>query len=360
MKKFAKKAIKVICFICIFSLLFAGAQFVLHYRWSYDEDIYTRNIDYSNQPANSIDVLYFGTSEVYAGVAPIVTYGTEGITGYNFAVTYKSAVTTYYQLLYALKYQTPKVVVCDFASLYSDSLPSDVEPLYRKIYETMPDKEIKEKLLEDIYRLDSSQDKLYWEFPLLRYHSLWSELHRSNFKLDNVYDEEYKTYHKGCMLCNSDFKGENYPITKSLWKTEESHQKFSDISIKYYDMFIKECQTKGIKVVAVNTPKIHDAKLSTSRYYQLKSFFNSRNVEYLNYNTYENVKKMNLNFLDHYYNDAHLNISGAVIFSKTLAKDLMKICSFEDHRKEEDFINSWGNDYKLFQKDILGFIRNKK
>ena len=200
MKTVIKRIIKAVSFVVAFVILFSATQSVLHYRWTKDEDLYTRNLDYKNQPKGSIDVLYFGTSEMYAGVDPIVTYESEGITGYNFAVTNTSAVTTYFQLRYALKYQTPKVVACDFSALYSDWLPSEVEQLYRKVYETMPDQDIKDQLLNDVLMLDDNQDYWSWKFPLLRYHSMWNELSFSNFLPDYTFDHEYKLYKKGSLM----------------------------------------------------------------------------------------------------------------------------------------------------------------
>ena len=184
MKMIIRRLLKLVSFALVFVVLFYACQFVFHYRWSQDEDLYTRNLDFENQPSGSIDVIYFGTSEMYAAVAPVITYASEGITGYNFAVTSKSAVTTYYQLLYALKHHTPQVVVCDFEALFSDSLPDTTETLYRKVYETMPDKEIKNQLLSEIMKLDPNQNYLSWKFPFLRYHSIWSELRPSNFSPD--------------------------------------------------------------------------------------------------------------------------------------------------------------------------------
>ena len=105
--------------VCILILIcipvFLYVQNVLHYRWP--DDTYSKLVDYAGQPQDSIDVAVFGTSEMYAAYAPVVTYREQGITGFNFAVQNRSAVTTYYQFRYMLKHQTPKLVVCDFVCL---------------------------------------------------------------------------------------------------------------------------------------------------------------------------------------------------------------------------------------------------
>ena len=93
-----KYLIRAAVFLLLFALCFSGAQSILHYRWSGNENLYTRNIRYSQAAPDSIDVLCLGTSELYAAYDPIVTYEEAGITGYNFAITFRCAMTAYYQL----------------------------------------------------------------------------------------------------------------------------------------------------------------------------------------------------------------------------------------------------------------------
>ena len=353
MKIWIKRIVKAVSFLLIFAIVFSACQFVLHYRWAGDEDIYTRNTDFERQPENSLDVLYFGTSEIYAGVSPIITYASEGITGYNFAVSYKSAITAYYQLLYALKHQTPKIVVCDFDSLFEDELPSqDNEALYRKIYETMPDKTIRRQLLSDILRYDRSQDYLSWRFPLLRYHSIWSDLKKENFEPDDQIDPDYKSYEKGALLNSKAFIGEGYDVTPDLWRSEGKDLKLSDVSVTFYDRFIEACKEKGIKVVAVITPKIAHAARITNRWPLMKEYLDSRGVDYLLYNSFEQVERMQLSFEEHYYDTGHLNTIGALVFSETLAADLKERYGLASRKEDPTVAAEWDAAYSLFVKEL--------
>ena len=193
-----KYIIRAVAFALLFCLCFGAAQSVLHYRWGMDNDaLYTRNILYSQIPAGTIDVLAIGTSELYDGFSPIVAYEEEGFTGYNFAMTFRSALTEYYQLQYILEYQTPSVLLCDFRSLYEDMLPSDAEPVHRKVVACMPDKILKEQLIREICQVDKSQSYLTWKIPLFRYHSMWSQLTDVEFSRDDRLLPGYSSYRKG-------------------------------------------------------------------------------------------------------------------------------------------------------------------
>lgn len=348
-----KIVIKIICFVIIFSCLFMMIQNVLHYRWLGHEALYTRNLDYANQPEGSIDVICFGTSEIYAAYDPIVTYYEAGITGYNFAISWRSAVTVYYQLLYALKYQTPSVVLCDFSSLYDNQLPGEVERLYRKVVDCMPDRTVKNQLINTICELDPSQSYLSWKYPLLRYHSMWSELTEENFMEDYIYDEEYPLYAKGALLSTDYYDGDVFEISPDLWGYSEAETNFSNISVKYYDMFIEECQNRGIKVVAVLPPKLNAASQYASRWEAMKEYFDSRDVSYLNYNTYDQVIRLNVTLEADYYDSAHLNIYGSIKFSKILAQDLRTEFDLMDHRDDAEYVDEWQTPLALFLDNFI-------
>lgn len=350
MKKFALRAL---CFALIFVILFAAAQSVLHYRWAGDEDLYTRNQDYAAQPQGSIDYLVFGTSELYAAIDPIVTYHTAGITGYNFAVTFRSAVTAYYQMMYALKHQTPKVVICDFVSMYDDSLPVGNDPLYNKVVDTMPDSQIRETMIRDICAIGKDQSYLAWEFPLLRYHSMWSELKAENFTRDHVVNAAYPGYAKGARLENRGYGDTLFPITPELWNPKPEVDTFSEVSLKYYGMMIEECRKRGIRFAAVLPPKIRDAAQYAFRYDALKTYFDEMGVECFNYNTYEQVTGIGLTLEEDYYDALHLNLHGSVKFSEALGRDLRERFDLPDRRQDAAVAESWNRWWEEFEKECL-------
>ncbi len=352
MKKYIPR---IIAFIVLFVLIFYLAQYVLHYRWATNDDLYTRNINYMKQPADSIDVLYFGTSETHAMCTPIITYAEKGITGYNFAISHRSAVTAYYQLLFALKHQNPKVVVCDFSSLYDPALPDTKnDPIYRKVVDCMPDKEIKSALLKDIRRLGDDRDFLSWIFPLFRYHGMWSELTEDDFLPDHVYNEDVYGFEKGALL-STQFENEvdgfsDYEVSEDYWDAERVDKTPAEISVEYYDKFIAECYSRGIFVVAVYTPTLRSAKDFTSRWESTREYLESRNVMILNYNNYEQYKRMGLVWEDDYYDMDHFNMNGAIKGSRILAEDLDNMFDLDDRRTDPEVAALWDKDYDDFVK----------
>ncbi|MBE5850376.1 MAG: hypothetical protein E7298_09495 [Lachnospiraceae bacterium] len=352
-----KNLVKIITFFILFAFVFIHIQNIIHYRWIGDEDLYSRNIDYSKASKSSIDVLCFGTSELWAAYAPIITYEESGITGYNFAIPHRSAVTAYYQLMYALKYQTPRVVMCDFSALYDDRLPSESDGIYEKVVDSLPDNRLKFELIKDICTIEPSQSFTTWLFPLLRYHTMWSELKEINFLPDYIYDNSYPIYQKGSWLNDEPFDRESCSfssITPDLWEfAERDTSSFSSTNLRYYDMMINECQSRGIKVVALLPPKISSGSEYAARYATKKEYFDSKNVYCLNYNTYEQVERMGLNLETDYSDGAHLNSNGAIKFSRYLANDLNTLLDLPDHRNDPYYYDEWTNAVRYFNNVYL-------
>ena len=348
-----KKRIRdLLIIILAFILCLCCTAFVLDYRWVKDEDIYTKNIAYEREPEESIDVLYFGTSELYTAILPIITYEEEGFTGFNFGVSRKSAMTQYYQLVYALKHQTPRVVVCDFSSLFDGELADENEELYRKIVTTMPDREVKNALIKEILARDKSQEALYWYVPFLRYHGIWSQLTKDNFYPANTYNEEYKDYLKGTLLFDRGYKDEYIAIEPELWEAEPSQEGPTELSIEFYDKFIDLCREKDIEVVALSLPKPGRTKEYVCRKAAQDEYLTSRGVRLYEYSSYEEMQRLELTLEGDYFNSSHLNVNGAVKFTRDFAHRLKADYNLPDRREDKAFKEGWEEPLWEFKSDF--------
>lgn len=348
-----KRVLSIISFILIFSLLFSMFQRMFTQKW---EGRYTRYEDYKNLRDEDVDVLAFGTSEIWAGYDPIVTYHEQGITGYNFAVPWHSAVTAYYQLCQQLEYHTPKIVLCDFCSLYEDNLPSEnksIEGLYCETLESLDDPMLKLSMIRDLLKIDQSISVVSWLFPLIRYHSMWNQLNGTILEVDSSMKNTAVPYKKGARL-ESKYNGDPLKyIVPENWNYEEEDGEFSELSIEYYDKFIEKCHEKDITVVAVLPPDIDNASVFASRLSSKIEYFASRDVYCLNYNTYEQFERLNLNLERDYYDAMHLNTLGSVKFSKALANDLKLFFTLPDRRNDESVAGTWDALYEQFRVDML-------
>lgn len=350
MKKIGIRVVKILIFAIGFCLIFLELQKVLHYHWVQKEDIYSINIMLKTEPSDSYDVLYFGTSELKTAVFPTIIYHETGITGYNLSTTNKAAMTTYYQLKYALRYQKPKMVCCDFSALYEDCLPSDRETIYRKVVDTMPDQDIKREMIRSIKEIDPGQSALSYFFPMLRYHSVWSELTEENFKEDYVFDESQITYANGCTLITEQYKDTPYELVPEIWEAEKSDEEMSAVSVEWYDRFIALCQEKGITVVAVLPPELVRADFKAARWDTTKAYFDARGVDIIDYNSYEAVYRLGLKLPEDYLDSSHMSYLGTLKVSQDLAHVLADRYDLPDHRTDPDTAH-WDRQWAEFCED---------
>ena len=71
---------------------------------------------YYEEPQNTVDVLFVGSSHVYSGYCPAVLWREYGVSAYNVYAWSMPVWTAYYYMCEALKTQTPEVVFLDVSS----------------------------------------------------------------------------------------------------------------------------------------------------------------------------------------------------------------------------------------------------
>lgn len=357
-----KDAVKILCFLILLVLLGVFFQSVLSYDWNLDNsgrvrgnNVTGRNKAYAGEEPGSIDVLVIGTSEIFQGYSPAVAYEEEGITGYNFAMQTRSALSAYYMLKYALKHQTPKLVICDFMALFDPAGVSENDVNYRKAVDVIPDLGIRLQMVRDICRMDPSQKKGDWLLPILHYHSAWDEIGEKNFVTKKAVLSGYKDY-----TCGWDYKvpgkftGEKVPVSREHWETETDPLPPDEGSAAYYDKLISLCREKGIRIVAVQPPMIKDAPVLMSHAPAMEAYLSSRGVDFLNYSTYEAVTAMGISMDTDYTDEVHMNGIGACKFTRALSAELKERYGLKDHRGTDHAIDGlWQRRVRDYHTDLM-------
>lgn len=338
---------KVILFFLIFAILFVSVQSKLRYKWEKDENMSIRMEQYESEPKDSIDVLYFGSSPIYAGLNPMFMWEQHGITSYNFAVSMQSALTTYYQIEYALKYQQPKAIVIDLCALTQSRKADDLiwEPVYRKVVETMPDKKIKWRMIKDIVKYNDKQTYSSYLFPLLRYHSRWNELTQWDFD-EELWYKWYESYRKGALLQTTiDEMVEN----NLELNVGNENLTVDPINSLYYDKIIELCDKNNIMLIAVSMPR-YDNSWDLSQQRVTENYCEENGIIYIDYSIPERLQEIGLDFSKDFYNSGHLNIYGAKKVTEDLGKELKELAEFEDHSQDLRY-EEWNKQLNAFQKD---------
>lgn len=127
-----KKFIKITSFILIVAViyLYMGMVFMPKTITDAGGSKYYGAISYKYEPKNSIDVMFYGNSDVYSGISPMEIYRKTGITSYGCGAAKQTLRAIYKQLKFTLRTQTPKVAVIDADCFYQANPPFGGTEMY--------------------------------------------------------------------------------------------------------------------------------------------------------------------------------------------------------------------------------------
>lgn len=342
-----KVIIKCIVFSLLFCLLWIHVQSVLEYKYEQQGHYDSKIRDYINEIDkidDGLDVVLMGTSPIYKGVSPNVLWNEAGITSYNFGGEYRSSPLMYYTLKYLLKFKHPKVVVLELSDIFRDmSLDDDPEKFdttYRSVIDAIKDNEIKDELIDWICTQYSTQKKITYYFPLLRYHSRWDDLSNVDFDKTVAYNK-FNRWAKGAA-----FRTEQVAYDNTDNVPYEQDENPIASYLEYYKKIIELCQENEIDVVLTLVPKLMNREKDLLIVSQLERVFN---VKVCSVVTKEEFADAKINIKTDYYDIGHLNILGQNKFSTYLAEYLVEHCSLQSHKDDQKY-HHWQEYYEYYRK----------
>jgi len=329
---------KIVIFVLIFAMLWCGFENIFEYKWDTTvEHLALRYEDYEKEPENSIDVLFIGSSPSYEAYVPTEIYNESGITSINFGTSNNRGPLEYYNLLYALKHQNPKVVFLDFVG-YTDH--EYVDYSYRDFITCVPDWDIKLQTVKATKELYPDTDILSYFFPLLHYHSRWEGLTEDDFN-KNTENRIYETFRKG-----------NYMVTyveghdwSEVGLVDDPEKTVGEDHVKYCQKIVDECKSRDIQVVVAIPPRFIT---TVNEYNTAKAFAAKNDLTFWDFSTVESWQEIGVDPSNNYIDSEHFNIIGARIYSNYVARRLQsEFPELPDHRGEAGF-ESWDENYDAY------------
>ena len=191
------------------------------------------------------EVLFVGDCEVYENFSPITLYEDYGITSYIRGSAQQLTWQSYYLLEDALRYETPKVVVFNVLAMkYNEPQSEAYNRMSIDGMKMSPSKigAIQASMTEEEHMLD-------YIFPILRYHSRWSELSGEDVKYMFHKDQ---VSHNGYYMRVDVRPADGFPEPEKL-----SDYTLGDKAMAYLDKMRELCQEKGIELVLVKSPSLY-------------------------------------------------------------------------------------------------------
>ncbi len=329
MKKFIKILIILLCLIVIFVI----TSRLLSPKYMTDLVEGSMIAEYYDEVKNH-EVIFIGDCEVYANFSPMVMYEQDGITAYVRGTSQQLLWQSYGILKETLKYEIPKVVVFNVNALRYD------EPVSEAYNRLTLDKMKWSKEKVDIIKASMTEDEdfMSYVFPILRYHSRFSQLTSEDFEY--LFKEKKNTFNG--FLINKNIK----PVGSLPTKKRLADYNFSEKCIGYLDKITKLCKDHNIKLVLIKAPSLYPYWYDEYNE-QIVNYAKENNLDF--YNLKDVAEEIGIDYQkDTYDAGLHLNLTGATKLSIYFSKLLKEKYNLTDFRQNKE-VN------KIYQEKLISY-----
>lgn len=331
MKK--KTVLRTLCWCLALGLLlaFLNALFLPKYMSEIPEGALIAEY---YQETTDHDVLFVGDCEVYENFTPDTLWREHGITSYIRGSAQQLIWQSYYLLEEMLEHESPRVVVFNVLSMKYDTPQSEA---YNRM--SIDGMKLSRHKLGSIRASMTEEETLgSYLFPLLRYHTRWSELTDEDvkylFSRDIVSDSGY--------LMNVGVRpAENVPAGKPL-----ADYAFGEVCWEYLEKMRTLCEEKGAQLVLIKAPSLYPYWYDQWEQ-QIVDYAAAHGLAYINFLAL--TDEVGLDFTtDTYDNGLHLNLYGAEKLTHWFGAWLEENCDLPDRRAEADYAAVWNEKSAVF------------
>ena len=285
------------------------------------------------------DVIFIGDCEVYENFSPITLWEEYGINSYIRGSAEQYIWQSYYLLEDTLRYETPDVVVFNIQSLQFSE--SQNEAYNRMTLEGMEWSSAKVNAIRA--SMKPEEEFLEYVFPILRYHTRWSQLTASDVRY--MFSTKLVS-HNGYYMRVDVRPAENVPAGRPL-----ADYSFGANAWKYLDMMADLCEEKGIRLILIKAPSLYPYWYGQWEE-QVEEYAAGRGLTYLNF--LELNEETGIDYTtDTYDAGLHMNLSGAEKLSVWLGRFLAEEAGLPDRRGEEGLSAAWDEKIAAYQAEKL-------
>lgn len=335
MKGCLKIVTRCIAFFVIFSMLFSNMSDYLRRPDDESDEIHA----FYDEPQDSIDVLFMGSSPILRGVSPMVMWEQDGFTSYVRASALQAPSVTYGLLEESLEYQSPKLVVLLCDNIFLDYDYVEREGDLRRALDGMKMSKYKLQIIREVTAADDRQTLLSYMFPLFRYHERWKEIDWAEAEPVPLMEHSFK---KGNVYLRG---GDSLEYPENFMEPSGvAAPAFNEDAKNYIQKTIQLCKEKNIPVLILHLPKM---SWSYEQSDAMEGFAKEMEVSYLDFDKGEIRNQLNLDPSINYYDQGHMNLSGSIKLSQWLGTSLDNTYDLPDHRNDKTY-QQWSEDYQVY------------
>ncbi len=283
------------------------------------------------------DVIFIGDCEVYENFSPKVLWEEYGINSYIRGSAQQLIWQSYYLLEDTLRYEKPDVVIFNVLSMKYDE--PQKEAYNRMTLEGMKWSSSKVKSIQA--SMTEQEEFMDYVFPILRYHSRWSELGSEDVRY--MFGKETVS-HNGYYMRVDVKPAENVPEGNIL-----ADYQFGENAYYYLDKMTQLCKENDIELVLIKAPSLYPYWYDEWET-QIEEYAKENDLKYINFLNL--IEETGLDFSkDTYDGGLHLNLSGAEKITEYLGEFLRNEYELPDHRSEKELQEIWDQKIILYERE---------
>ena len=322
MKKNVKTALSVTAVVLAFVLVFSFLNMLLQHKYM-DSLVEGGMISEYYDKAGGHDVIFVGDCEVYANFTPLEMYRQAGIKAYVRGTSQQLLWQSYYVLAETFRYETPKVVVFNVNAMrYSEPVK---EEFNRLTIDKMRWSGEKVGIIQA--SMTEEENFLSYVFPILRYHSRFSQLTAEDFTY--LFRDKQITWQGH--LVNDNVK----PLGRLPSKKALADYSFGDICWEYLEKMRLLCEENGAELVLIKAPSVYPYWYEQYDA-QIEEYAAKHGLTF--YNFLDHVEEIGIDYqVDTYDAGLHMNLDGATKLSAYFAKILSEKHGVPNHKGDPAF-----------------------
>ena len=331
-----RRVFKWLSFILALALFIGfGQKYVFR---NMDED--QRRIEgfYMEKP-DSLDVVFLGSSEVFADFSAAQAYQEFGFTSYPYATNANPVTLWKYELKEIIDRQHPKLIVVETNGALYGKKRLFRETSLRRIVDNMPESPTRKSMISDM----GKDERLSYYLPMLKYHNVWENPQLMIAGTVNTLSLHLRgnAYLKGIKTNTIQIKGnELYDIHSDVGGRD-----LSDAADEALRDFLEYCRQEKIEnIVFARFPhRVTQAEESCDRFLRNKTaakIIKSYGFDYVDLDMCED--EIGLDMADDFYNDEHLNVHGMKKMTSWFGRYLIDHYAVKPQTQSDENALSWG------------------
>lgn len=289
-----------------------------------------RNVDHNSlrvegfyqEDSGSLDAVFIGASDMYTSFMPGRAYEKYGFTSYLLAsesITSDGVLTAVKEVV---RTQKPQLVMVEAnAFLYSDDQNDQNQAYIHKFFDNLP---FSLNKLDYIQKNVPVDDRWEYIFPLIKYHSLWTEYPERFYMMasDLTLDMRGYNYLKGFRTTAQIFKSKTPSLNDQIVTEHDTLPLDPKLESQLREL-LNYAKQNNVNLVFVRAPH-YVTKETYDRVKRSNQMAHIVNEEGFSYYTFESdARDIGIDDQHDFYNVEHMNVYGALKFTDYVAERLV-------------------------------------